>query len=238
MEKKYAEYLLEKIRQDYNQMAERFSRARELIWNEMRFLFDHYLMAGDRVLDLGCGNGRFYQLFKNHNVDYIGIDNSEKLIEIAKKNCPDVRFQVAGGLNIPFPNNYFNKVYSIALLHHIPSKEFRLKFLAEMKRVLEPQGLLIFTVWNLWQKRKTRNLIFKFGFSKIFGKSQLDFEDILMEWEGARDCYFHAFTKKELESLTKEAGFKIKKRGEVLVGGKKALKSKWPNSNFYIIAEK
>lgn len=244
MNKNYSEYLLKKTREDYNLMAESFSRARERIWDEMKFLFEDYLMPGDRVLDLGCGNGRFYELFKNKNIDYVGADNSKKLIEIARKRYPGVKFQTADALNLPFPNNHFNKVYCIAVLHHIPSKEIRLKVLTEIKRILKPEGLLILTVWNLWQKRKTRDLIFKFGLTKILRKlalrqaQGLDFKDILMEWEGAKNVYFHAFTEKELGNLVSEAGFKIKKRGEILVGGESALKSKWPNSNFFIVAKK
>jgi len=238
MEENYAEYLLKKTTQDYNLIAEQFSRARDKIWREMRFLFDGYLLEGEKVLDLGCGNGRFYELFQKKNVDYIGVDSSEKLIEIAKKRYPKGRFQVANALNLPFPNNFFDKVYVIAVFHHIPSQEFRLQFLREIKRVLKKEGLLILTVWNLWQKIRTGKLIFKFAFKKIFGGSKLDFKDILMKWEGLENCYFHCFMMGELAGLIKIAGFKIKRSGEILVGSEKARKEKWPNSNFYIIAEK
>ena len=53
-----------KTAEDYNLIAEQFSRARPRIWNEMRFLFNDYLIEGEKVLDLGCGNGRFYELFE------------------------------------------------------------------------------------------------------------------------------------------------------------------------------
>lgn len=237
MKKKYAEYLLKKTIEDYNLIAEQFSRARPRIWDEMRFLFDDYLIDGEKVLDLGCGNGRFYELFESRKIDYIGIDSSKKLIEIAKIRYPKVKFQVVNALNLSFPNNFFDKIYSIAVLHHIPSKELRLQFLKEVKRVLKPKGLLILTVWDLWQKNRTRNLIFKFGLLKLLGKTKLDFKDVLMKWQRRENCYFHCFSKKELQSLLNEAGFKIKKEGKILLGGE-SRKAKWPNSNFYIIVEK
>ncbi|GAI24349.1 unnamed protein product, partial [marine sediment metagenome] len=212
-----------------------FSRSRERIWDEMKFLFNDYLIAGERVLDLGCGNGRFYELFKRQNIDYIGVDISEKLIDIAKKRYPKVKFQKVDALNLAFPENFFDKVYSIAVLHHIPSQEFRKQFLKEIKRVLKPRGILILTVWNLWQKRKTKRLISKFILRKILGKSKLDFKDILMNWQKMENCYFHCFTKGELEKLITKAGFHLKRSGEILVG--REVK-KLPNSNFYIIAEK
>jgi len=52
MEKKYAEYLLKKTKKDYNLIAEDFSRTRARIWDEIRFLFDNYLIEGDRVLEI------------------------------------------------------------------------------------------------------------------------------------------------------------------------------------------
>lgn len=215
----------------------------------MNFLFDDYLKSGDKVLDLGCGNGRFYKIFEEKRVEYFGVDSSKALINIAKKNYPKVNFQVADALSLPFPNDFFDKVYAIALLHHIPSKELRLKVLSEAKRVLKKNGILIVTVWNLWQKERTRKLIFKYGGLKLFGqdlkktfpdtstKTKLDFKDILMEWQGIENCYFHCFTKKELEKLIEKAGFDITKSGEILVGDKKNKKSDIPNSNFFVVAQ-
>ncbi len=129
MERSYAEYILKKTKDDYNLIAEDFSRVRSRMWEEMRFLVDDYMIAGERILDLGCGSGRFFEFLRDKKVDYIGIDNSERLIEIAKKKYPKTRFQVTDVLNLPFHRNFFDKIYSIAVLHHIPSEEFRLQFL-------------------------------------------------------------------------------------------------------------
>ena len=238
MKKEYAEQLLKKTKEGYNQIAEEFSTTREELWEEMSFLFDDYVIPGDKILDLGCGNGRFFKLLKDKDVNYIGVDFSEKLIEIAKKKYPKVKFQVADALDLPFPNNYFDKIYSIATLHHIPSKQFRLQLLKETRRILKPNGLLILTVWDLWQRCRTRSLIFKFNLLKIFGKSKLDLRDILMDWQGMPSCYFHCFTKKELVKAVGDAGFKLIREGEILVGAERRVLPKLPNSNFYVIAQK
>jgi ubiquinone/menaquinone biosynthesis C-methylase UbiE len=250
MDINYAKFLLDEVHKDYNTMAGQFSRVRGEIWEEMRFLFNDYLKPKEKILDVGCGNGRFYELLKDKGIEYFGVDISEKLIEIAKSKYNGVDFRVGDALKLPFADDFFDKVYAIALLHHIPSKEFRLKVLRETKRVLKNKGLLILTVWNLWQKRKTRELIFKYGASKILGKSpkqsfqdatgqaKLDFKDILMKWEGVEDCYFHCFSKRELVKLVKEADFSIIKSGEILVGVKSKRFKKLPTSNFFVIAQK
>jgi ubiquinone/menaquinone biosynthesis C-methylase UbiE len=230
MDKEYAEYLLVKTREDYNLIAEDFSRTRDEIWDEMFFLFENYLKPGDKLLDLGCGNGRWFKLFKTYNIDYIGVDSSKSLIDIAQKNNPEAKFQVEEGLNLSFPDNFFDKIYSIAVFHHIPSKEFRLKFLKEIKRVLRPGGLLVLTVWKFHDSKEIYLLI-KYTILKLLGKSKLDFRDVLEPWGKKLERYYHCFSETELINLIKEAGFKIKEGG--------IIKSEVGNrQNIYIVAQK
>ena len=202
---------------DYNSIADKYSRVREKNWKEFDFLFDKYLSINDKVLDFGCGNGRFYPSFKKQNVDYLGIDISSKLIEIAKQKYPKANFKVSSIELIP--NRSFDKIYSIAVLHHIPSCDLRLNFLKEIKRSLKDNGSLILTVWNLKEKVKKRNILDWF---------RLDKGDVFLSWYGSKDTYFHCFNLEELVQLVKEAGFKIMDKGEILVGER-------PYSNFYIV---
>lgn len=229
MDKNYAQYLLNKTRQDYNLIADQFSSTRRFAWQELEPLY-HYVLPEEKVLDVGCGNGRLLSIFKDIDINYTGVDNSKKLIEIAKKTYPSAAFLVADALCLPFSANYFDKVYSVAVLHHIPSEELRLKFLEEAKRVLRPGGLLILTIWDLWRGRGWRwNL--ESGFLKILGKSKLDFKDIFVPWQGLCQRYIHCFTRRELKNLIEKAGFKVKEIG--------ALKmSKGKESNIYVVAEK
>jgi len=233
MERSYAEYILKKTKDDYNLIAEDFSRARRFISQDLKTLGE-YTLAGERALDLGCGNGRLFEVLRDKKVDYIGADFSEKLIEIAKKRYPEAKFQVTDALNLSFPSNFFDKIYAVSVLQHIPSKEFQLQFLKEAKRVLKPEGLLILRVWDLWRRKKGRKLIFKYTFLKLIGKSKLDFKDIFLPWKDSRgqiliQRYLHCFTKRELEKSVKESGLKIKESWRW---------GKDPRSSIYLIAEK
>jgi len=229
MKKKYAENLLKKTKQDYNEIAQEFSVTRELIWKEIEFLFNDYIIPGDKILDLGCGNGRSLQFLKDKDIDYIGVDFSEKLIKIAQQNYPKVKFQVADALNLPFPNNYFDKIYSIAVLHHIPSEKFRIQFFEEARRILKPDGLLILTVWQPESKKKL-NLFFKHTVLKLTGK--LEKGDVIRPW-GNKDAerYFHHFSQKELINLTKQTMFKITKQGII-------TNQRGNRKNIYLIVQK
>ena len=185
MDENYAKYLLKKTQKDYNLIAREFSRTRSVIWPELGFLFDRYLEKGDRVLDLGCGNGRFYRFFSEKKTRYIGVDFSHELIKIAKRKYPLAVFQFSDGLNLLFSDNYFDKVFSIAVFHHIPSKKFRLKFLKEL------------------------SLLIKYSILKLLGRSKLDRRDIFLKWGNKTQRYYHLFSKRELKGLLKKSGFNI-----------------------------
>ncbi len=211
MDKEYAKYLMDKTRQDYNLIAEDFSRTRWNIWSEF-IIFRDFIKDGDKVLDAGCGNGRLLGLLKDKKIDYTGIDISDKLVEMAKNKYPQNNFLVADNLNLPFPDNNFDKVFSIAVLHTIPSKELREKVLLEIKRVLRPGGLSVLTVWDIWRK-DTFPMLLKDTFLKLLGISKLDFGDALIPWAEKTNRYYHFFTKNELYSLVEKIGFKIIKKG-------------------------
>ena len=230
MKREFAEYLLSKTKADYNLISEEFSRTRENIWEEIRFLFDEHLVAGEKVLDLGCGNGRYYELFKDKQISYFGIDNSEKLIEIAQKKYPEAKFQVGDALDLSFPNNYFDKIFSIAVFHHIPSEDLRRQFLNESKRVLKQGGIIVLTVWKFHEPKEIF-LRSKYTLMKLFGLSKMDFKDILEPWGNKTERYYHWFSEKELRKEVAAAGFKIKETG--------VTKNKKGNrQNIYLVAEK
>ena len=219
---------MNKTKADYNLISEEFSRTRWFVWEETKFLFNDYAKDRDKVLDIGCGNGRYFELLKN--TDYVGIDNSSKLIEEAKKKYPEANFLVADALDIPFGDNTFDKVYSIAVLHNIPSKELRLEFLNEANRVLKDKGVLILTVWKFHRFSDYLRL-FKNSILKLVGKSKLDFKDFLEPWSDKTLRYFHWFSKKELEKMIEKAGFRVKEIGVI-------RNKKGNRRNIYIIAEK
>ncbi|OGZ26637.1 MAG: hypothetical protein A2365_01235 [Candidatus Nealsonbacteria bacterium RIFOXYB1_FULL_40_15] len=245
MKKEYAEYLLNKTKADYNLISREFSETRNRLWDEIGFLFYNYLKENESVLDSGCGNGRYYELFREKNINYVGIDNSEELIKIAKEKHPEADFRIGDSLSLPFEDSSFDKVYSIAVLHRIPSYSFRARFLKEAKRVLKKDGYLILTVWKIPNiyKRKSQLLLLKHTLLKLLGISKLDFKDVLEPWGNKTFKYYHWFSKRELKSLLKKSGFKIKEIGAIKnVRGNHRL---WRGSakggnrqNIYVVAQK
>ncbi len=195
----------------YNRIAKEFFHTRQIVWDDLLPLA-RFAKAGDKILDLGCGFGRLSELFKDLSVDYVGVDQSEKQIEIAKKTFPNLKFIVAEMQALPLKDEEFDIVYCIATFHHLPDETTRVVALREMKRVLRSGGKIVMTNWNLgsdWAKEK---------YHSDNGK------DFMVPWKDAAgqvigERYYYNFEKQELKNLCREAGLTVieqyyTKRGE------------------------
>ncbi|MGW8185142.1 MAG: class I SAM-dependent methyltransferase [Candidatus Moraniibacteriota bacterium] len=233
------EELVKKILKDteigYELISEKFSQTRNRFWGELEFI-KKFTPANGQVLDFGCGNGRLVEILLDKDINYVGVDVCENLINAAKKNVEGLResrkiqfLKIDSDFKkLPFPSEYFDSIYSIAVFHHLPSATLRLEVMRELYRLLKKDGFIIVTVWNLWQPRYRKN-IFKNWKEKIFKKSALDFNDCYVSFtnnQGQRfDRFHHAFTTYDLANLLKKSGFNIiecrKIKGNILVVAKK-----------------
>jgi len=93
---------------------------KDLYPSERNFL-EPALRISNSALDIGCAAGGAYRFAKeaNKNIDYIGIDISESLINIARDSNPDGKFIKYDGQLIPFKEGQFDLVFSIGVLHHL-----------------------------------------------------------------------------------------------------------------------
>ncbi len=212
MKKNYADYLLKKTKDDYNRIAPVFSSKRSYLEPDWPSLVK-YAKPGDRVLDLGCGNGRLSELF-SRDIHYLGVDISNEMLKIAKAKYPNSDFQLINFLSLPFLAESFDVIYCLAVLHHVPLNSYRLKFLKEIQRVLKSKARVIISVWDLkanWRIRFTQFLQFPL---RYFSFSSLDVGDLFYNFQDSQGRllakrYVHAFTLTELKNLLIEAGFKV-----------------------------
>ncbi len=199
--------ITQQTKESYNLIASHFSQKRRFLWPEMKKA-SSLVKAGDRVLDLGCGNGRLYQAFAGKKVRYLGIDFSKELLKIARKSYPQAKFFLA---DITKRKTYqkmgeFNICFCIAVLHHISSRSSQLKIFENVYKVLKKEGILILSVWNLYQEKYKKHFKNERQKKVVVPYKISNGEKIV----GQTDRYLYAFKKQELEKIAKEAGFKIK----------------------------
>jgi len=224
-----AKKILNQVRQTYDQIAADFSVTRRYVWPELNRLIS-LIQKGQKVLDLGCGNGRLLEILPPQ-INYLGIDNSAKLVTLAQKEYPGKKFLVFDGQHIPVADNFFDFVYCLAVLHHVPGKKQRQIFLREVWRVLRPGGQLILTVWSAKSHPRARRYLRRQNLKKILGRSELDWGDVLLPWGRQRQPRFiHFFSPRQLTREIKRTGFVVKTSGFLPRAGKEY--------NIYVVAAK
>lgn len=103
-------------------------------------IFSQMVGTGANVLDLGCGPGIETKKLVNKGLIVSGLDLSDKLLEIARKNNPTVEFTEGDMRRLPYADGQFDGVFAKASLLHIPKSDI-LEVLSEISRVLKPKGV-------------------------------------------------------------------------------------------------
>ncbi len=101
-------------------------------------------LAGKRILDAGCGGGRYTRLLGRYGARVVGVDLSAAVTKAAAlcRELPEVTIVRADLLNLPLAEAVFDVVFSIGVLHHSPDPR---RAFAQIARRVRPGGRL--AVW-------------------------------------------------------------------------------------------
>lgn len=153
-----------------------------------------------RILDLGCGTGAtvidFKRLF-GRRIEVVGIDVVQLQIELAeekiKKSAVWAKVELYDGESIPFPEDYFDAVYTSDVLGHVKDVE---AWLHNISRVLKPGGALaMFSESKLGKHALIRKYLFDRG----------------LNVDPHAKYHISLYSKDKLKQMISEAGFDVKK---------------------------
>jgi SAM-dependent methyltransferase len=128
---------------DYFEHYDRLREANESVRFSYR-LHEYRDFAGRSVLDVGCGNGYVLSRFAGEGAQTFGVDLTVRGIELSCRRFANAglrgAFLVGSAEDLPWPDNTFDCVTSMGVLHHTPDTP---RSVAEVHRVLKPGGRVI-----------------------------------------------------------------------------------------------
>ena len=146
------------------------------------------VQAGERVLDLGCGEGDLTAVLARAGTRTLGVDVAEAALARARRRHPELSFEPVP-INGPLPlaDGAFDVVWASEVIEHVADTA---RWLSEVRRVLVPRGRLLVTTPNhgrlalalrgvahysqplgdhlhLYSARSLRELLREFGFTEV-----------------------------------------------------------------------
>lgn len=179
------------LKSTYNSIAEDWFRdhVEDTWWKDGTDKFLSLLPKNASVLDIGCGAGVKSKYLSEKGFRVTGMDFSEKMIEIAKREVEDVYFFVGDIYELDSYSKKFDAVFAQAVLLHIP-KEKILGMLEKLRNKLKQNGILYIAV------KEARNGIE----SEILKESDYGYD---------YERFFSYFTLPEIKNYIEQIGLEI-----------------------------
>lgn len=113
------------LKQTYDKIAEDWhnDHLHDDWWHKNIDSFISFLAPGVHILDVGCGAGHKSKYLTEKGFKVTGVDFSEGLLDIARREVPEAQFILADMRDLSSIDGQFDAVLAIASLLHIPKKE-------------------------------------------------------------------------------------------------------------------
>jgi SAM-dependent methyltransferase len=211
--------LIEINQEFYTRFGDSFSATRHRLQPGVRRVL-RILNGDESILDLGCGNGEFARELakRGHRGSYLGVDFSLPLLRDAgaQPHGFSARFieaeltKLSRVREVLLVKGNWSVITAFAVLHHIPSYDFRLELLRVVNQLLKKDGLFIHSNWQFLNSEKLRGRIQDWEAASI-SKADVEPGDYLLDWRsnGKGLRYVHHFEENELRELARASHFKI-----------------------------
>jgi ubiquinone/menaquinone biosynthesis C-methylase UbiE len=199
-------HIKQELQQFYNQEAKKYAETRKKFWKDVEYLLE--AMKGFegkkiRILEFGCGSGRFASYLSEHyqgEFEYLGVDISQKLINVTQKEHPHLAFICAdiSSFIVTQEQEHFDIIVGTSSFQHIPSYKERLFLMKYFYGVLNYDGLLMMINRSFSQRffKKYWKSVFSSLRRWLLSFGRKSWRDMMIPWTNKGNTsyrYYHLF---------------------------------------------
>jgi SAM-dependent methyltransferase len=206
-------------REFYRVTVDNFDESRGRFWSGWKRVIQHIQGVASqpqplRVLDVGCGNGRFGRFLGKHltvPIHYHGVDNNPDLLARAAadlRNYPLITpvLEQVDVVEHVLPTGKYDLVTLFGVLHHVPSANQRQLLLRSLAERVGNGGILAFTAWCFYEYDRFRERIVAWA-----DHHEREFGDYLLDWRRGHAAnsilrYCHYIDEAEQDALITASG--------------------------------
>ncbi len=159
------------------------------------------LEKGDKLLDIGCGDGIVGYFAGTDYRQIFGVDVSDIALKIAEKRGVITRKMNVNNDALPYEDKFFDAITCLDVIEHVFEP---VNLINEIFRVMKTEGVLIISTPNIRYWHHLFDLAAKGRFPKTSGDTE--------HYDGG---HLHYFTYKDIEMILEQTGFKIVKKSGV-----------------------
>lgn len=193
---------------DYHNIALSYDQGRPLLeqnldlWLELVARFSK-MSEGARMLDLGCGTGRFsIPMATRLHFNVTGADSSKEMLDKAREKDTGrlVKWDMQDAEGLSYPDESFDIVFMSHLLHHVDDSG---RVLSDCRRVLTTPGVILIRYGAIEQIRGDVEHTF-FPEARVIDEARTPTVTTVEKWLAEAD--FHNIVSEEIVQKTFEAG--------------------------------
>ncbi len=180
------------LKSTYNKIADDWFKdhKEDTKWIPGADKFLSYLPKGGTILDVGCAAGAKTKYLIQKGFKVTGVDFSEKMIELARKNVPEGEFEVEDLYELDNFKRTFDGIFALGVLLHVPKKRM-VEVIEKIGRKLKDGGYLYLGVKEARPEKAKEAMIKE--------------NDYGYEYER----FFSFFTAEELKKYCEEAQLEV-----------------------------
>lgn len=211
----------------YKTVHTSFDQTRSNPWKGWDSIIEHITALAEKkskvsILDIGCGNGRFYSfltsILDSEKIIFTGVDSDENLLSLAKEKIKqtdqtqnvDIVAKLLKSDSLGLNNQTFDLVVMFGVLHHIPSKKLRTSLVTNIVDMLNNDGIAVIANWQFADDARYKKRFI--SPEEISANSdELEPNDYILDWQkGERALrYCHHTTDEEMKNIVSRAKGKI-----------------------------